>query len=160
MLSTPRSTRTGDATGRDRPQGVAASLTIGEAAARSGASTKMIRYYESIGLIPAPGRSGTGYRVYAIEDVRTLSFIHRARAFGFPIERIRALVGAWRGKQASREVKKIALRQVEELMQKIEALQHMANELSELAASCPGDEGSACPILVDIAGNGPEPHPG
>ena len=50
-----------------------------------------------------------------MEDVSTLSFIHRARAFGFPIERIRALVGLWQGREPSREVKRIALQQVEEL---------------------------------------------
>ena len=136
---------------------LAATLTIGEAATRSGASTKMIRYYESIGLVPAPRRSGTGYRVYAMEDVRTLSFIHRARAFGFPIERIRALVGLWQGKEPSREVKRIAMQQVEELSVRVRALQHMAAELAGLAANCPGDEGAECPILIDLAGQVPEP---
>ncbi len=136
-----------------RGSGITA-LTIGDVAARSGASTKMIRYYESIHLIPAPRRSATGYRVYAMEDVRTVSFIHRARAFGFPIERIRALVGLWQGKEASREVKRIALQQVEELSARIAALRRMAAELGELAASCPGDEGPTCPILIDLAGRG------
>ena len=133
---------------------VPATLTIGEAAARSGASTKMIRYYESIGLIPAPRRKGTGYRVYALEDVRTLSFIHRAREFGFPIERIRVLVALWQGKEASREVKQIAMQQFEELSARIQALQQMAAKLAELAATCPDDDGAECPILIDLVGHG------
>jgi MerR family copper efflux transcriptional regulator len=141
--------------GRGGPDGVrvTATLTIGEAAARSGASTKMIRSYESIGLVPAPLRKGTGYRVYALEDVRILSFIHRARAFGFPIERIRALVCLWQGKEASREVKAIAMQQVEDLSVRIQALQHIAAALVDLAARCPGDGASECPTLSDLAGN-------
>jgi MerR family copper efflux transcriptional regulator len=155
MESTSDLQRDGAHSVRGAPDGLyaAAALTIGEAAARSGASPKMIRYYESIGLMPAPRRKGTGYRVYSFKDVRMLSFIRRAREFGFPIDRIRALLGLWQDKEASREVKRIALQQVEELSVRIQALQHMAAELGDLAASCPGDAGTECPILIDLAGH-------
>ncbi len=158
-MKLPSGARPDDGSAHGRPEGssVRATLNIGEAAARSGASTKMIRYYESIGLIPAPRRSGTGYRVYAMEDVRTLFFIHRARAFGFPMERIRALVSLWQGGEPSREVKRIAMQQLDELLVRMEALQNMAAELGDLAASCPGDDQADCPILVDLAGQEPGP---
>ena len=130
-------------------------VSIGAAAALSGASTKMIRYYDSIGLIAPPLRSAAGYRIYTADDVKILSFIHRARDFGFPIERIRALVGFWQSGKPSREVKRIALEQVGALNDRIMALQGMAEELGALAAACPGDDGSHCPILVDLAGIGP-----
>ena len=55
-------------------------MNIGEASAVSGVSAKMIRYYESIGLIDAPARSGGNYRVYGADDVHTLKFVRRARS--------------------------------------------------------------------------------
>lgn len=125
-------------------------MNIGEAAKASGASAKMIRYYESISLIPRARRTEAGYRVYAETDVNTLRFIHRAREFGFPIVRIRLLVSLWRGRRPSSEVKHIATEHGRELRRKIEELAAMADALQELADQCDGDHRPECPILRDL----------
>ena len=126
-------------------------MNIGEAAKASGVSAKLIRYYESIGLIPEAGRTAAGYRVYTPSEVRILRFVKRARTLGFSIERIQALVGLWRDKQrTSAEVKRIALEHVEELEARIAEMRAMADTLHELAAACHGDDRPDCPILRDL----------
>ena len=130
-------------------------MNIGEAAKASGVNAKLIRYYESIGLIPEAGRTAAGYRVYTAQEVRILRFVKRGRTLGFSIERIQALVGLWRDKQrASAEVKRIALEHVDELEAKIAEMRAMADTLRELADACHGDERPDCPILRDLESPG------
>jgi MerR family copper efflux transcriptional regulator len=127
-------------------------MTIGEAAAATGISAKMLRYYESIGLIPAAGRSGNGYRRYGEEELRTLRFIRRARELGLPVARIRRLVGLWRDPgRASGEVKALALSHVAELRAATARMTAMADALERLAEACQGDARPECPILQDLA---------
>jgi MerR family copper efflux transcriptional regulator len=127
-------------------------MTIGQAAQASGVSAKMIRYYESIGLIPRASRTEAGYRLYTKADVNTLRFIHRARAFGFSIERIRTLVALWQGGQPSRAVKAVALAHVAEMDRRIAELTAMRDALRDLAEACHGDNRPECPILRDLEG--------
>lgn len=127
-------------------------MNIGRASEGSGVSAKMIRYYESIGLVPRAGRSAAGYRRYAEADVNTLRFIHRAREFGFPIERIRELVALWQDGRPSREVKKVALAHAAELDRRIAELASMRDALRDLADRCRGDHRPECPILRDLEG--------
>jgi MerR family copper efflux transcriptional regulator len=136
-------------------------MNIGEAAGASGISAKMIRYYESVDLIPPAERSEAGYRTYSERDVDTLRFIRRARDFGVPMDRVKLLVGLWQDKhRPSREVKAIALRQVVELDAKIAELTAMKDALAELARACRGDSRPDCPILRDLAGMSATPsHP-
>jgi len=128
-------------------------MNIGQASKASGMNAKMIRYYESIRLIPRAGRTDAGYRVYTDADVNTLRFIHRAREFGFPIERIRRLVGLWHDSKPSREVKQVALDHVAELERKIAELTAMRDALLDLAGACQGDHRPECPILRDLEGS-------
>ncbi|MGY0778769.1 Cu(I)-responsive transcriptional regulator [Azospirillum argentinense] len=130
-------------------------MTIGDAAKASGVNAKLIRYYESIGLIPAAGRTAAGYRVYSSSDVNVLRFVKRARTLGFSIERIQILVGLWQDRsRSSAEVKRVALDHVAELEAKIAELRAMSDTLTHLAHACHGDERPDCPILRDLEEGG------
>lgn len=131
-------------------------MNIGQAAKASGVNAKLIRYYESIGLIPEAGRTASGYRVYTPHEVNILRFVRRARTLGFSIERIQQLVGLWRDKdRASAEVKRIALDHVAELEAKIAEMRAMSDTLQELADACQGDHRPDCPILRDLESSAP-----
>ena len=129
-------------------------MNIGEASKASGVTAKMIRHYESIGLIEAPQRTVSGYRVYSPSDVHALHFVKRARSLGFSIDETRALLGLWHDqKRASSQVKALALKHVRDLETKITSLQEMARTLRHLANHCHGDSRPDCPILADLSAN-------
>jgi len=129
-----------------------AGQNIGEAARASGVTAKMIRHYESIGLMKAAQRSGAGYRLYSAQDVRVLQFIHRGRALGFSLDQIRSLLALWDDKaRASADVRALAQSHIAELNRKIGEMEAMRRTLETLAASCHGDARSDCPILDDLA---------
>lgn len=128
-------------------------MNIGEAAKASGVSAKMIRYYEATGLIPAAGRTGSGYRVYSGTEVQMLRFIRRARDLGFPVEKIVALLALWRDRsRQSADVKRLAQEQIDGLQKKINEMQAMMDTLQHLADACCGNDRPECPILVDLGG--------
>jgi MerR family copper efflux transcriptional regulator len=125
-------------------------VTIGQAAQRSGVPAKTIRYYESIGLV-RPARGENKYRAYGDSEVETLRFINRARALGFTLKEVHALLALYRDRRrSSRDVKKLALRHVEQLDRKIDELTAIRNAVLELARHCRGDERPDCPILDDL----------
>lgn len=127
-------------------------MNIGRAAEASGVSAKMIRHYESIGLLPDATRTVAGYRVYRERDVHTLRFIRRARDLGFSIEHIGDLLKLWANRRrASADVKKLAAHHMRELDEKIQELQDMRATLAHLAQHCHGDERPDCPILQDLS---------
>ena len=129
-------------------------MKIGEAAARSGVSARMIRHYEGIGLIPTPLRRDSGYRDYDLAEVRRLMFIANARDLGFAIDEIRALLDLWdNDHRASADVKALALAHAGELGRKVAQLQQMQRELLTLAERCHGDDRPECPIMERIAGS-------
>ena len=127
-------------------------FNIGEAAKASGVTAKMVRHYESIGLLPPARRTEAGYRLYGDADVRMLQFIHRGRALGFSLDQIADLLALWRDKhRASADVRRLALEHVASLDRKIAELEAMKRTLATLASSCHGDARSDCPILDDLA---------
>lgn len=133
-----------------------ARMTIGEAARASGVSAKMLRHYESLGLLGRVARTDAGYRLYSEADVHALRFIRRARDLGFSMAEIAELVGLWRNRRrSSANVKRIAERHAAELAQRIEAMQSMQRTLSHLIHGCHGDDRPECPILDDLAGEAP-----
>jgi Cu(I)-responsive transcriptional regulator len=126
-------------------------MNIGEAAKASGVSAKMIRYYESIALIPAPVRTGSGYRVYTPGEVQMLRFIRRSRDLGFPVEKIEELLALWRDRtRHSADVKRLATEQIDGLERKVHEMQAMIDTLRHLADACCGDLRPDCPILADL----------
>lgn len=129
-------------------------MNIGEASRRSGVSQRMIRHYEKIGLIPPPLRRDSGYRDYDARDVHRLHFIANARDLGFSVSEIEALLDLWDNRErASSEVKDMALRHIEELGEKIAALEAMRATLRNLSEQCQGDDRPDCPILRGLAGD-------
>ena len=101
--------------------------SIGEAAELSGISAKMIRYYESMGLMPEPNRTEAGYRKYEENDIHNLRFILRARDLGFSVKQIRELLDLWRDRErASSEVKALASGHLVELRRKLLSLIHIS----------------------------------
>lgn len=128
-------------------------MNIGQASDASGVSAKMIRYYESVGLMPEAGRSASGYRVYTDSDVHMLRFIRRSRDLGFALDDIRLLLGLWRDRsRPSAAVKDIAIKHIDDLTAKIAELQAMKRSLQHLAEACHGDARPDCPILDDLGG--------
>lgn len=128
-------------------------VNIGEAARQSGVSAKMLRHYESLGLLGEVARTDSGYRLYSAADVHTLRFIKRCRDLGFSMAEIGELVGLWQNKRrASANVKNVAQKHMDELSERIAAMQAMQRTLSTLLDCCHGDDRPDCPILDDLAG--------
>lgn len=131
-------------------------MKIGDAAGRSGISAKMIRYYETTGLIPPAGRGTSNYRDYSDGDVHELRFIRRARDLGFSVAEIADLLGLWRNRERqSATVKTMVCTHIAKLRMKIEQLQAMADTLQSLADNCSGNERPHCPIM-DRLGRSPQ----
>jgi Cu(I)-responsive transcriptional regulator len=125
---------------------------IGEASAATGVSAKMIRQYESTGLIPAASRTFAGYRLYADADLHRLRFIRRCRVLGFSMKQIELLLGLWNNRErASSEVKALAQAHADDLARRIAEMQAMQRTLENLARHCHGDGRPECPILDDLA---------
>lgn len=127
-------------------------MNIGEAALASGVSAKMIRYYESVGLIASASRSDAGYRRYDESDVRILRFIRHSRDLGFSVDRIRTLLALWsdRGRKSA-DVKTLAQQYIEELDRDIRKMAAIRDELRHLADCCGGNNRPDCPILDKLA---------
>jgi MerR family copper efflux transcriptional regulator len=130
-------------------------MNIGQAARESGLSAKMIRYYESIGLLAPAVRSDSGYRLYQAADMHTLGFIKRSRDLGFSLEEVARLLTLWQDrKRASADVKQLARRHIDELDRRIGELSSLRNTLEHLVEHCHGDDRPDCPILQELASGG------
>jgi MerR family copper efflux transcriptional regulator len=131
-------------------------MNIGQAASESGVTAKMIRHYEAIGLVSKARRTDGGYRIYDGNDIHTLRFIRRARELGFSMKQIEHLLGLWRNRRrASADVRRVAQQHINQLEQKISALQAMRKTLQDLVQHCHGDHRPECPILQDLEGQRP-----
>jgi MerR family copper efflux transcriptional regulator len=133
-------------------------MNIGEAARACGVSAKMIRHYESVGLLPEASRTESGYRQYTDKEVHILRFIRQSRELGFSIEQIRELLGLWQNRRRpSRQVKALAQAHIQELEQKLQEIQAMKATLEHLVHCCQGDDRPDCPILERLADESVKP---
>ena len=127
-------------------------MNIGEAAKLSGVSAKMVRHYESLGLLPAVARTESGYRQYTDKEVHTLRFIRRARDLGFSMAEIGELLKLWQNqRRSSANVKKIAAKHLADIDARMAEMAAMRKTLQHLVHCCSGDERPDCPILDELA---------
>ncbi|MBX7231661.1 MAG: Cu(I)-responsive transcriptional regulator [Bdellovibrionales bacterium] len=127
-------------------------MNIGEAAKASGVNAKLIRHYESIGVVPKVNRTDSGYRLYSKNDIHLLTFVRRARNLGFSMKEIKRLISLWRNRsRTSAEVKAMAKSHISALDQKIKELEEMRDTLLHLTKNCHGDNRPECPILENLA---------
>ncbi|HJU19252.1 MAG TPA: helix-turn-helix domain-containing protein [Stellaceae bacterium] len=127
-------------------------ITIGGLAKATGTQAETIRYYERIGLLPAPGRSSGNYRLYGAKDAERLAFVRRSRDLGFGIEDIRALLAlAEKGDRDCGEVDAIARDHLADVERKITDLERLARELRRLIRQCHGGRISECRIIEALA---------
>lgn len=130
-------------------------MPIGELSRRTGVHIETIRYYEKIGMLPAPPRSENGRRVYGPKETRMLAFIRRGRELGFALDEIRALLNlGGPGKATCAEVREIAKHHIEDIHAKINDLAKLERLLRKTVAQCSGEKVPDCPVLdiLDVQG--------
>ena len=124
-------------------------LSIGDLARETGVKVVTVRYYERIGLLPAPVRTGSGaYRSYGKGDLGRLSFIRRARDLGFTLDQVRALLDlAEQRDRDCADVDAIAREHLTEVERKITDLSMLRRELRDLIGNCSGGTVAECRII-------------
>lgn len=126
---------------------------IGALSAETGVNIETIRYYEKIGLMPAPPRTEGGQRIYSEDHRKRLAFIRRGRELGFSLDEIRDLLGLVRGHRLTcAEVKAMTERHIADIRRKVKDLKQLGRVLDDLAAECHGREVPDCPILDALGG--------
>jgi MerR family mercuric resistance operon transcriptional regulator len=129
-----------------------ARLAIGALSQRTGCQVETIRYYERVGLLPAPARSPAGYRLYAAPHLKRLTFIRQARALGFSLDEVRRLLrlGDERRRPCA-EGRVVAAAHLSDVRAKIAALRAMERVLAETVARCEAEKGSECPLIEALS---------
>lgn len=128
-------------------------MNISEAARITGLSAKTLRYYESIDLLPMPGRQVNGYRDYSVGAIKRIKFLSQARHFGFSIGECRKLLQLHDDPgRRSTEVHELVEEKLREVERRVSELQIMGTILTTLIGSCPNDENADCAIIDSLAG--------
>ena len=126
----------------------AGGLAIGKLSQLTGVNIETIRYYERIGVLPAPPRTDSGRRVYGSMEARILAFIRRSRELGFSLDEVRALLRLGGPEKAScREVRRIAAHHLDDIRAKISDLRKLERLLDHTVARCTGTSAPECPVL-------------
>lgn len=128
-----------------------AQFNIGSLAAQLGLNPKTIRYYEEIGLLPAPRRTASGYRVYGLADLERLQFISKAKGIGLSLGEIRRILDLQgEGVRPCRHVVGMIDRKLETVERQLQALEEFREELRDLrdeAARSVAEDGNICTII-------------
>ena len=123
-------------------------LSIGKLSKQSGVNIETIRYYEKIGVMPAPGRSAGGFRIYGPDHLKRLSFVRRGRQLGFSLDEIRNLLRLVDGHgHTCAEVHALMLSHLAEIRRKLRDLRRLQRAMVEMAARCSGESVPECPIV-------------
>lgn len=131
------------------------SMTIGRLAEATGIRVETVRWYEKVGLLPAPERSPGNYRLYGPEHLRRLSFIRRGRALGFTVEQIRDLLALSDDRNRScGEVDTIARAHLADVERKLADLTQLAAELREVIDRCGCGNVADCRIIEALSPSG------
>jgi DNA-binding transcriptional MerR regulator len=132
--------------------GQSTTLSIGALAKATGTKVETVRWYEKVGILPAPDRTAGNYRIYGPEHLRRLGFIRRARNLGFTLDEVRALLGfADECDRDCRDVDAIARRHLADVERKIADLTALAAELRSVIGQCGGGTVSECRIIEALA---------
>jgi Cu(I)-responsive transcriptional regulator len=127
-------------------------FTIGDLAKATGTKVETIRYYERIGLLPAPARTSGNYRSYNPKHLGRLSFLRRARDLGFSLEQVRALLGLSDQRRLSCEaVDRIAREHLAEVDRKIADLAALRRELHSVISQCGHGTVEECRIIEALS---------
>ena len=123
-------------------------FSIGELSKQTGCKVETIRYYEKVGLFPAPPRTVGGHRLYGSDHAKRLSFIRRSRELGFSLDEIRALLRLADGREIDcGRVKEITLHHVQCVKEKIKDLRNLERTLTAISNECEGGIAPCCPII-------------
>ena len=123
-------------------------LLIGGLAARTGCNIETIRYYERIGLIPAPPRSEGGHRLYGVEHLKRLTFIRRSRELGFTLKEVRGLLALVdRGDYTCAEVRDLTQAHLDAVRRRVRDLKTLEKVLDDMVAECDGGAVPDCPVV-------------
>lgn len=123
-------------------------FSIGELSKQSDVNIETIRYYEKIGVMPAPGRSAAGYRIYGADQLKRLSFVRRSRQLGFSLDEIRDLLRLVDGHAFTcAQVRELTLDHVAEIRRKIEDLKRLKRVMEAMAAHCSGERAPECAVI-------------
>lgn len=139
-------------------ESVSGRFAIGVLSKSTGCNIETIRYYERAGLLPTPGRSPGGYRLYGTDHLKRLAFIRRARALGFSIDEVRALLAlADHRRRPCAEARGLAATHLEGVRAKIASLKEMERVLRETVSRCGSGKGAHCPLIEALYQDGSAP---
>ena len=130
-------------------------MKIGELSRATGTNIETIRYYERIGLLPAPARTGANYRSYGGEHRARLSFVRHSRDLGFTIDEIRSLLDlSDHPDRDCGEADRIATSHLAQVEEKIAQLSLLRDELARIIGRCRGGLAGDCRVIEALGDHG------